>query len=74
MPLTVVTPHGPGPSFEKTLLSLRKSALAEYVMIASQELVHFKLTLYPSQKFDQPQSRFCFPTYQQNSLLASQAT
>jgi hypothetical protein len=32
-PLTVVTPHSPGPFFEKTLLSLTKSALVERVVI-----------------------------------------
>jgi hypothetical protein len=42
-PLTVVTPHSPGPFFEKTLLSLTKSALVERVVIVSQEPVHFKM-------------------------------
>ncbi|MEW6376810.1 MAG: glycosyltransferase family A protein, partial [Thermodesulfobacteriota bacterium] len=42
-PLTVVTPHRPGPFFEKTLLSLTKSVLVERVVIVSQEPVHFKM-------------------------------
>jgi 23S rRNA pseudoU1915 N3-methylase RlmH len=42
-PLTVVTPYSPGPFFEKTLLSLTKSALVERVVIVSQEPVHFKM-------------------------------
>jgi hypothetical protein len=42
-PLTVVIPYSPGPFFEKTLLSLTKSALVERVVIVSQEPVHFKM-------------------------------
>jgi hypothetical protein len=42
-PFTVVTPHSPGPFFEKTLLPLTKSALVERVVIVSQEPVHFKM-------------------------------
>jgi glycosyltransferase involved in cell wall biosynthesis len=42
-PLTVVTPHRPGPFFEKTLFSLTESALVERVVIVSQEPVHFKM-------------------------------
>jgi GT2 family glycosyltransferase len=42
-PLTVVTPYSPRPFFEKTLLSLMKSALVERVVIISQEAVHFKM-------------------------------
>jgi len=42
-PLTVVTPHAPGPFFKKTLLSLTKSALVEGVVVVSQEPVHFTM-------------------------------
>ena len=42
-PLTVVTPYSPRPFFEKTLLSLLKSALVEYIVVVSQEPVHFKI-------------------------------
>ena len=42
-PLTVVTPHSPTTFFEKTLLSLTKSALVERVVIVSQEPVHLKI-------------------------------
>ena len=42
-PLTVVTPHSPGPFFEKTLLPLTKSALVERVVIVNQEPIHFKM-------------------------------
>jgi len=35
--LTVITPHSPGPSFERTLLSLTKSSLVERVVIVSQD-------------------------------------
>lgn len=41
--LTIVTPHRPGPLFEKTLFSLTKSALVERVVIVSQEPVHLKM-------------------------------
>jgi hypothetical protein len=41
--LTVVTPHYPGPSFEKTLLSLTKSSLVERVVIVSQDPLHLKI-------------------------------
>ncbi len=46
-PLTVVTPHSPGPFFEKTLLSLTKSALVERVVIVSQEPVRFEMDKCP---------------------------
>jgi len=42
-PLTIVTPHAPGPLFEKTLLSLTKSALVEEVVVASQEPAHLTM-------------------------------
>jgi len=42
-PLTVVIPYRPIPFFEKTLLSLMKSALVGRVVIISQEPVHFKM-------------------------------
>jgi len=42
-PLTVVTLYSPRPFFEKTLLSLTKSALVERVVIISQEPVHLKM-------------------------------
>src|SRR4030042_510801 len=42
-PLTVVTPYSPRPFFEKTLLSLLKSALVEYIVVVSQEPVHLKI-------------------------------
>jgi hypothetical protein len=42
-PFTVVTPHSPGPFFEKTLLPLTKSDLVERVVIVSQEPVHLKI-------------------------------
>jgi len=42
-PLTVVIPYSPKPFFEKTLLSLTKSALIERVVIASLEPVHFRM-------------------------------
>ncbi len=42
-PLTVVIPHSPAPFFEKTLLSLTKSGLAERVVIVSQEPFHLKI-------------------------------
>ena len=41
-PLSVVTPHSPGPFFERTLLSLTKSDLVDRVVIASRESVHCK--------------------------------
>jgi hypothetical protein len=42
-PFTVVTPYGPGPCFEKTLLCLAKSALVERMVVVSQEPVRFKM-------------------------------
>jgi glycosyltransferase involved in cell wall biosynthesis len=42
-PLTVVSPYSPELFFEKTLLSLTKSALVERVVIISEEPVHFKM-------------------------------
>jgi 23S rRNA pseudoU1915 N3-methylase RlmH len=42
-PFTVVTPYRPGPSLEKTLLPLTKSALVERVVIVTQEPVHLKI-------------------------------
>jgi GT2 family glycosyltransferase len=42
-PITVVTPHSPGPFFEKILSLLTKSELVERVLIISQEPVHFKM-------------------------------
>jgi hypothetical protein len=42
-PLTIVAPHSPEPSFEKTLLSLTKSDLVERIVIISQEPVHLKI-------------------------------
>ena len=42
-PLTVLTPHSPGPFFEKTLLPLMKSALVERVVVISQESVDWEL-------------------------------
>ena len=42
-PLTAITPHSPGPFFEKTLFSLTKSDLVEQVVIISQEPVHLKI-------------------------------
>src|SRR4030042_1498582 len=42
-PFTVVTPHSPRPFFEKTLFSLLKSALVEYIVVVSQEPVHFNM-------------------------------
>jgi hypothetical protein len=42
-PLTVVTPYSQRPFFEKTLLSLTKSALVERVVIISQEPAYFKM-------------------------------
>jgi len=42
-PLTVVTLYNPGHLFEKTLLSLTKSALVERVVIVSQEQVPLKI-------------------------------
>ncbi|OGP63931.1 MAG: hypothetical protein A2169_08790 [Deltaproteobacteria bacterium RBG_13_47_9] len=41
-PFTVVTPHNPGPLFEKTLLSLAKQALVERVVVVSQKPAFFK--------------------------------
>src|SRR4030042_7064053 len=41
-PLTVVIPYSPEPFFEKTLLSLTKSALVERIVIVSQEPVHLR--------------------------------
>ncbi len=42
-PLTVVTSYSSGPLFEKTLLSLTKSAPVERVVITSPETVRFKM-------------------------------
>jgi hypothetical protein len=42
-PLTIVTPYSPGPLFEKTLLSLTKSAPVECILIISQDPVHLKM-------------------------------
>jgi len=42
-PFTVVTPYSPRPFFEKTLFSLLKSALVEYIVVVSQEPVHFNI-------------------------------
>jgi len=42
-PITVATPHSSGPLFEKTLISLTKSALVERIVIVSQEPVHFQM-------------------------------
>jgi hypothetical protein len=42
-PLTVVTSYSPGPFFEKTLLSLTKSAPVERVVIISPEPVRFQM-------------------------------
>jgi hypothetical protein len=42
-PLTVVTPHSPRSSFEKTLLSMTKSDLVECILIVSPESVHLKI-------------------------------
>ena len=42
-PLTVVTPYSPRPFLEKIVLSLTKSALVEYIVVVSQEPVHFKI-------------------------------
>ena len=42
-PLTVVIPYSPEPFFEKTLLSLTKSALVERIVIVSQDPVQLKM-------------------------------
>jgi hypothetical protein len=42
-PVTVVTPHSPGPLFEKTLISLMKSALVERIVVISQEPIHLNM-------------------------------
>jgi Glycosyl transferase family 2 len=42
-PLTVVAPYSPRLSFEKTLLSLMKTALVERIVIASEESVDLQL-------------------------------
>ncbi|HSB07339.1 MAG TPA: glycosyltransferase family 2 protein [Thermodesulfobacteriota bacterium] len=42
-PLTVVAPYSSGPFFEKTVTSLTKSTLVEWVLIVSQEPVHSKM-------------------------------
>jgi len=42
-PLSIIIQYSPGPSFEKTLLSLTQSDLVEHIVIVSQEPVHFKL-------------------------------
>ena len=42
-PLTVVIPHIPGPFFEKTVLSLTKSAPVESILIINQEPVRLKM-------------------------------
>jgi hypothetical protein len=41
--LTVITPHSPGPSFEKTLLSLTDSSLVERVVIVSRDPLRLKI-------------------------------
>ena len=45
-PLTVAIPYNPRPFFEKTLLSLMKSALAESIVIISREPVHLNMDKY----------------------------
>jgi GT2 family glycosyltransferase len=42
-PLIVVIPYSSGPFFEKTLLSLKESALVERIMVVSQEPIHLKM-------------------------------
>jgi len=45
-PFTVVTPYSPRPFFEKTVLSLMKSALVERIVIISREPVHLNMEKY----------------------------
>jgi glycosyltransferase involved in cell wall biosynthesis len=45
-PLAAVIPYSPRPFFEKTLLSLAKSALVESIVIISQEPIHLKMDTY----------------------------
>ena len=42
-PVTVVTPYTPEPFFEKTLLSLTKSALIERVLVVNQAPIHLRI-------------------------------